>query len=122
MRKTVPALLVVALVPALIVLPVVTPVRPKPHAVAPHIVSEALHGVDASSWASLRAARTTGGLAANAATVEQTPAVLTPALTTAKYQLVGLTWSIRAVHDLDRAGVPTGRHSGAWSSNRRLPM
>lgn len=119
MRKTVPALFVVALVPALIVLPVVTPGRVQPHAVAPHVVSEPLTGVDAGALASLRtpnAPSTAGTLA----TAVRRPAVLTPELSTASYQLVGLTWSSKA-SAASMTGFsasvrirPAGQAWGAW--------
>jgi|GEM_PF-841716 len=93
MRKTVPALLVLTLVPALIVLPVVTAPRPSAHPVAPHIASEPLGGVDA---AALRTLRALGGPSSAAGPVAgpatAATAVLTPAMSTAAFQLVGITW------------------------------
>jgi N-acetylmuramoyl-L-alanine amidase len=116
MRKTVPALFVVALVPALIVLPVVTPPRAAPHPVAPHIVAEPLAGVDAAAWQALRTTPAAGsGL--SAATVTAKPAVLTPALATAPYQLVGITWNANAKDAGFAASVrirPTGGAWGPW--------
>lgn len=111
MRKTVPALLVVTLVPALMVLPVVTTPRAKPHPVAPHIVSEALAGVDAAALTALRPR------VASAGTVERTPAVLTPQLSTASYSLVGVTWDGSADASGFAASVrirPAGKAWGPW--------
>ena len=125
MRKTVPALFVVALVPALIVLPVVTPGRVQPHAVAPHVVSEPLTGVDAGALASLKAANaastsSTARALAAPGTPNHRPAVLTPELSTASYQLIGLTWSSKA-SVASMAGFsasvrirPAGQAWGAW--------
>ena len=132
MRKTVPTLFVVTLVPALIVLPVLTPPRPAAHPVAPHIVSEALRGVDPAAWQALRAtsaaaggAQVSAGAAAKetssaSGTVVQAPAVLTPAMPTATYQLVGVTWDATA-GTATTAGLrvsvrvrPTGHAWGVW--------
>jgi N-acetylmuramoyl-L-alanine amidase len=120
MRKTVPALLVVALVPALLVLPVVTAVHPKPHPVAPHVVSESLSGVDASSLKVLQAgsgtSTATGARTATAATVVRAPAVLTPELATAPYQLLGITWDTRANSAGFKASVRIRTASGTWGA------
>jgi len=91
MRKTLPALFVLTLAPALVVLPVVTPPRPTPHPVAPHIVSQPLTGVDQAAWLAVRAS---GGT--SSAAPMRAPAVLTSAMSTAPYQLVGVTWSAGA--------------------------
>ena len=122
MRKTVPALFVVALVPALIVLPVLTPGRVQPHAVAPHVISAPLSGVDAAALASLQAANTssTSSPTGSVARAVRRPAVLTPELSTAAYQLIGLTWSGKA-SAASTAGFsasvrirPAGQPWGAW--------
>jgi hypothetical protein len=115
MRKTLAALVVAAVVPATLALPVVTPAYADPHPVAPRITARALTGVDAHALTALRAqAAPTGALAPAALT----PRVLTGQLATQPFQLVGVTWDGTAaqgagltfqvrVHD-DRTGW------GAW--------
>jgi N-acetylmuramoyl-L-alanine amidase len=100
MRRTIPVLLALTIVPAVIVLPTITPVRPAPHPVAPHVVTRALTGVDPASLAALQAEASIG--AAQAHAVLPHPAVLTAPMTTAGFQAVGLTW--------DAGAVTTGMH------------
>lgn len=92
----------IALVPALLVAPTITrPFAPRPHPVAPSLHHLALAGVDRAALAGL-------------GRITHLPLALTPARTTSRFSLVGVTWDERDSRTPVDVQVRT-RTQGVWT-------
>lgn len=92
-----------ALIPAVIVVPTITrPFAPRPHPVAPSLHHLAVAGVDRGALAGL------GHL-------KRAPLALTPARSTARFSLVGVTWDDRDARTPLDVQVRT-RTQGVWTA------
>ncbi len=83
MRRVPAALLALTVVPASLVLPVLTPAAPHAHAVTPHLGELSLGGVDAATLAHSSLSK---------ASLAHRPVVLTAPLAVHTFGLVGVTW------------------------------
>ena len=113
-RASAPAL-VVTLVPALVVLPTVTPPHGAPHPVTPRIEQLRPHGVDRAALAQARGA---GPARAGQAVGHDEPELITGELRTRPYLLAGVTWA-RGTTSAVSVSVRT-RTRGRWSGWQRL--
>jgi len=101
------------LVPAFLVLPNGAHPAPAAHAVAPHVHTLALAGVDPAALHALRASSAGTGPAAGPAA---TPDVLTARQSTPAYAVLGVTWRPDTGRALPRLALQVRTHSGGtWS-------
>ncbi|RZS90193.1 N-acetylmuramoyl-L-alanine amidase [Motilibacter rhizosphaerae] len=107
MRPT-SALLAVALVPAALALPTVTAPAARAHAVAPHLASLPLAGVDRGALQALPPGR-----------AGRAPVVLTPQERTSRFDLLALSWDAGTRAAGTRISVRV-REAGRWTSWQAL--